>query len=71
MRGFYPLKRQQGNHTLMNEQMNLPTNPHENLQLAMVYSPVQTYEALYSPEEALERGTLFQKLDKPLTEVAR
>ena len=55
----------------MNDQMNQPTNPHEGLQLAMEYSPVQTFEALYSPDEALRRGTLFQKLDKPLLEAQR
>ena len=55
----------------MNDQMNKPTNPHEGLQLAMVYSPFQTFEGLYSPEEALVRGTLFEALDKPLMEVER
>ncbi len=34
--------------------------------LAMVYSPVQCFRKLYSPEEALSRGTLFEELDKPL-----
>ena len=35
-------------------------------QLAMVYSPCQMWRMLYSPETALERGTLFEELDKPL-----
>lgn len=35
-------------------------------QLAMVYSPHQCWRMLYSPDVALERGTLFEELDKPL-----
>ena len=37
-------------------------------QLAMVYSPKQGWQMLYSPEKALMRGTLFEELDKPLEE---
>lgn len=55
----------------MNDQMNKPATPHEGLQLAMVYSPLQAFEKLYSPEDALLRGTLFESLDKPLVEVER
>ncbi len=33
--------------------------------LAMVYSPHQVFDGLYSTDEALERGTLFTELDKP------
>ena len=33
--------------------------------LAMVYSPLQKFHELYSPEKALERGTLFSELDLP------
>ena len=55
----------------MNDQNNKPQNPHEGLQLAMVYSPVQAFEGLYSPQDALNRGTLFQALDKPLVEVEK
>ncbi len=33
--------------------------------LAMMYVPVQRWEKLYSDEEALERGTMFQALDLP------
>ncbi len=32
---------------------------------AMVYSPVQCFRELYTPEEALMRGTLFKELDLP------
>ena len=35
-------------------------------QLAMMYSPVQCWRMLYSPDRALLRGTLFEELDKPL-----
>ena len=37
--------------------------------LAMVYSPRQSFRGLYSPMEALSRGTLFEELDKPLMAV--
>ena len=33
--------------------------------LAMVYAPVQRFQGLYEPEEALSRGTIFQELEKP------
>lgn len=33
--------------------------------LAMVYAPVQSFQSLYEPEEALSRGTIFQELEKP------
>ena len=33
--------------------------------LAMVYSPHQIFDGLFSTEEALEHGTLFVELDKP------
>ena len=38
--------------------------------LAMVYSPRQYWRDAYSPAEALDRGTLFAELDKPLTGVS-
>ena len=38
--------------------------------LAMVYSPRQYWRDVYSPVEALDRGTLFAELDKPLTGVS-
>ena len=41
----------------------------EGLQLAMVYSPYQSFRMLYSPDTALKRGTLFEELYKPLSEV--
>lgn len=37
-------------------------------QLAMVYSPMQCWRMLYSPDEALGHGTLFEELYKPLEE---
>ena len=37
-------------------------------QLAMVYSPYQCWRMLYSPEDALNHGCLFEELDKPLEE---
>ena len=38
----------------------------QGAQLAMVYSPLQCWRMLYSPEKALMRGTMFEELDKPL-----
>lgn len=35
-------------------------------QLAMVYSPYQCWRMLYSEEDALAHGTLFEELYKPL-----
>ena len=40
-----------------------------NRQLAMVYSPMQCWRRLYTPADALARGTLFEELYKPLEEV--
>ncbi len=37
----------------------------KNYPLAMVYSPLQNFVDLYDPDTALERGTLFTKLDLP------
>ena len=37
-------------------------------QLAMVYSPTQCFRMLYSVEDALSHGTLFEELYKPLEE---
>ena len=34
--------------------------------LAMVYAPCQSFRALYDPDTALDRGTLFTELDLPL-----
>ena len=42
--------------------------PSENRQLAMVYSPEQSWRMLYSPDEALNHGTIFEELYKPLEE---
>lgn len=33
--------------------------------LAMVYSPEQAWRCLYTPDKALNAGTLFAELDKP------
>lgn len=39
--------------------------------LAMVYSPVQYWRDIYDMDRALERGTLFAELDKPLCSAGR
>lgn len=33
--------------------------------LAYSYTPIQKWELLYTPEDGLKRGTLFEMLDKP------
>lgn len=33
--------------------------------LAMVYSPLQEFRDIYTPDVALERGTMFSELDLP------
>ena len=33
--------------------------------VGMAYVPMQTWEGLYDPDEALARGTQFADLDKP------
>ena len=50
-----------------NSQNGRCPHPHfpENIHLAMVYSPYQEFENLYDPEDGLEAGTVFIKLDKP------
>lgn len=41
-------------------------NPEINsLPLAMAYVPMQKFECLHTPEDALSAGTLFKKLDLP------
>lgn len=39
--------------------------------LAMVYSPMQMWRDIYEIDCALERGTLFAELDKPLLSAGR
>ena len=39
----------------------LPENPVE----AMAYVPFQQFQTVYSPEKALNSGTMFPELDKP------
>ncbi len=41
------------------------TTREDGLQLAMVYSPYQSWRMLLSPEDALAHGTLFEELYKP------
>lgn len=39
--------------------------PLDELPLTMAYTPIQRFKDIYNEAEALERGTLFQELDKP------
>lgn len=36
-----------------------------NEPLAMVSIPMQTWQGVYDPEQALKVGTIFEELDKP------
>lgn len=47
----------------------MPMEPHEGIQLAMVYAPKQSFRRLFSEKDALKNGTLFEELYKPLEEV--
>ena len=40
------------------------------VQLGSVYAPMQSWQMLYTPEQALKHGTMFEELYKPL-EVSR
>ncbi|MFZ5644416.1 MAG: spore coat associated protein CotJA [Bacillota bacterium] len=42
-----------------------PLPPYTGMILARAYVPIQRYGPLYSPREALERGTLFPELYRP------
>jgi len=37
----------------------------ENMVVAMAYVPFQQFSKVYTPEQALDAGTLFPELDKP------
>ena len=38
----------------------------DGMPLAYVYAPDQKFRMMYSPSEALEKGTLFEELYKPM-----
>lgn len=40
-------------------------DPLEDMALAMAYVPWQTWQQIYEPCPALQRGTIFKELDKP------
>lgn len=42
-----------------------PKNGLVDYALAMVYAPIADFRALYDPQTALSRGTLFRELDLP------
>lgn len=37
----------------------------QNVPLAMSYVPIQIWQRIYSPQDGLERGTIFEQLDLP------
>ncbi len=36
--------------------------------LAYAYVPIQRWRMLYTPEDGIKRGTIFEELDKPMEE---
>ncbi len=54
-----------GNNSGQYGERNFGTEPR---QLAMVYSPYQCWRMTYTPDDALNHGTLFEELYKPLME---
>lgn len=49
------------------EQTSTQNQAINSLPLAMAYVPMQQFRCLYSPEEALNAGTLFKELDMPFS----
>lgn len=47
------------------ERQNCSETVEINYRLAMVYSPYQEWQNVYSGEKAIECGTIFAELDKP------
>ncbi len=43
----------------------MPTQNCPGQVLAMAYVPMQSFQSLYEPCEALENGTIFSELNKP------
>ena len=37
----------------------------KDMAVAMAYVPWQNWKSLYKPEKGLQRGTIFEELDKP------
>ena len=65
--GTGPVRPPEGNGTISGEDsLGFPGGACSERQLAMVYSPHQCWRMLYSPDEALKRGTMFEELYKPL-----
>lgn len=52
---------------LTNRELNLfsAINAQCRPALAMAYVPIQQFDATYSPDVAIVKGTLFPELDKP------
>lgn len=48
-----------------NTMNHTPHHHNDPMVLAMAYVPVQEWQDLYEPEEALMHGTLFRQLDLP------
>ena len=57
----YPVARNSGENGCSNNRHSM-----SGRQLAMVYSPYNEWQMIFSPEDALTNGTLFEELYKPL-----
>ncbi len=62
---FFPIKPQPPRPEPMPEDCNCDYRCVDNLPVGSMYAPMQKFRKLYSPEEALCRGTLFCELDLP------
>ncbi|MBO5248379.1 MAG: spore coat associated protein CotJA [Clostridia bacterium] len=58
---FFPVKPQPPKP----EECNCDLSCVDDLPVGATYAPMQKFRKLYSPEEALCRGTLFEELDLP------
>ncbi len=59
----YPITKR---NEMQNDPSVAPGNSCMGRQLAMVYSPENEWRMVYTPQDALCHGTLFEELYKPL-----
>jgi len=47
------------------QQSYYPDLPHQGMELARIYFPIQEIRSVYPPTQALKMGTLFPELYRP------
>lgn len=60
-----PYGRTSHSHDTCNHIMHDHETSMDNFPLGMAYVPWQTWKNIYEPDKALQRGTIFEELDKP------